>query len=94
MLRIVALALTSALTLFACSPSARSLPCQNDADCTKASSDFHFCSDARCVACVGSNDCGDGKQCIAGACMKSCKKTTDCGSDDRCVDEVCRHEGS
>ncbi len=90
MLRAVVLAIFGALVFAACAPSPRSLPCENDGQCSKASPEYRYCLQSKCVECVGSPDCGEGNQCIAGACVRSCKDGRECKDGEHCDDHVCR----
>ena len=51
----------------ACTPESKIVPCSNDGECKKVSSQYRFCTESRCVECVGRGSCG-GHACVEGKC--------------------------
>jgi hypothetical protein len=84
---LLTLTLGLGLLFAACAP-ARSLPCENDGDCTKASSSFRYCAEHVCVECVGDADCGSKSVCDHGKCYEKqrCPSGTDF-REGKCVPE-------
>ena len=76
-----------ALAMAGCAPSPRNVSCANDGQCEKIDARFHYCLETRCVECVGSASCGEGRACTDGAC--SCSSDVGCPGQ-RCDEGVCR----
>ena len=57
------------MAMVGCAPSPRNVPCSNDGECQKVAERFHYCLETRCVECVGSASCGEGRTCTDGACQ-------------------------
>jgi hypothetical protein len=72
----------------ACSTEPRYAACSNDGECEKVGAKFRYCLQSRCVECVGSASCGEGRACVDGAC--ECTSDKGCGMGERCTDAKCQ----
>jgi hypothetical protein len=67
--------------LAACAPRPKNVPCGNGGDCTKIDARYSYCLESRCVECVSSSSCGEGRSCTDGVCV--------CSSDVGCPGQQC-----
>ena len=72
----------------ACSPEPRHAACSNDGDCEKLGAKFRYCVVSRCVECLGSASCGEGRACVDGAC--ECASNKGCGMGETCAEGKCQ----
>lgn len=79
--------LALALMMAGCAPSPKNVPCSNGGDCAKVDAHFNYCLEARCVECISSSSCGEGRSCTDGAC--TCDSDVGCPGQ-RCEEGVCR----
>ncbi|HVY46633.1 MAG TPA: hypothetical protein VHB21_12180 [Minicystis sp.] len=87
---LAAAAFVVAVSASACAPSPKTVPCENDGQCAKISSEYHYCLQAVCVECVGAPDCGEGNLCVAGSCVRRCKDARDCKDGETCEGKTCK----
>lgn len=64
---LLSLVAVAAVVVTACAPESRIVPCENDGQCKEISSVYRFCTESRCVECVGRGSCG-GHACVEGKC--------------------------
>lgn len=76
-----------ALMVAGCAPSPKNVPCSNGGECTKVDARFNYCLQSRCVECISSSSCGEGRLCTDGTC--TCESDVGCPGQ-RCEEGVCR----
>lgn len=71
-----------------CAPSPRDVSCSNDGQCEAVGARYHYCLESRCVECLGSASCGEGRTCEDGACR--CSDDSGCGKGEACRQGECK----
>lgn len=86
---VAALLVAGGVSLAACAPAPKSVPCSNDGECAAKGDEFAFCLESRCVECVGRGSCR-GHPCVDGVCRIPCDDARDCPDGQVCgAEEVC-----
>ncbi len=83
----IALAIVTSGLATACGPKYPA--CEGDTDCKQG----EFCVNQLCQQCRTEADCGEGKQCNAGACediQGFCNDTSECGVGQDCIANRCQ----
>lgn len=86
---IAALALFGWIFSAGCAPEPRNVPCTNDGQCEKASEEFRYCLQSRCVECIEDSACGDGNACVSGECQVRCTDDRKCTGGEVCREGTC-----
>ncbi|NUP04438.1 MAG: hypothetical protein HOW73_00065 [Polyangiaceae bacterium] len=84
----------ASLVLFGtfCATAPRNIACTTDAECSSVDPDYTYCSQKRCVECLGDAGCGYGNRCMDGHCERKCSHVRDCRAGEACVRGRCEHD--